>query len=36
MLEYIGEMFSYPFMQRTFLVGILVVLRLLLEVKWFH
>ena len=26
MLEYIGEMFSYPFMQRAFLVGILVSL----------
>ena len=26
MLEYIGRMFSYPFMQRAFLVGILVSL----------
>ena len=26
MLEYIVEMFSYPFMQRAFLVGILVSL----------
>lgn len=26
MLEYIGRMFSYPFMQRAFLVGILVLL----------
>ena len=24
MLEYIGQMFSYPFMQRAFLVGILI------------